>query len=30
MSTVTLLHTLFKYQAWANGEFLEKMKNFDA
>ncbi|PRC92771.1 DinB family protein [Solimicrobium silvestre] len=30
MSTLTLLHTLFEYQAWANGEFLEKMKSFDA
>jgi uncharacterized damage-inducible protein DinB len=30
MSTTTLLHTLFKYQAWANDEFLEKMKGFDS
>jgi len=30
MSALTLLHTLFKYQAWANDEFLEKMKNFDS
>ncbi len=30
MSTTTLLRTLFNYQAWANNEFLEKMKGFHA
>jgi len=29
MSTLALLRTLFRYRAWANAEFLEKMEGFD-
>lgn len=29
MSNRALLHTLFRYRAWANAEFLEKMDGFD-
>ena len=29
MSTLALLRKLFGYRAWANAEFLEKMKGFD-
>lgn len=30
MSAIALLRTLFSYRAWANAEFLDKMKGFDA
>ena len=30
MSAPALLHTLFSYQAWANGELLQKMEGLDA